>query len=63
MLQYMIVRHYRSFHLFSGVPPELLQPEERATFGSDQEVPALVHLQGEGHAELLWPQHHRQSGL
>ena len=44
----------------TGIPSALLQPEKRAFWAQEKEL-ALVYLQGEGHAGVLWAEHDRHA--
>lgn len=49
-------------NLLLGIPSTILQPARRA-YGAHKEELAHLHLQGEGHADILWAQRNGCSGL
>lgn len=51
-----------NLHPLAGIPPAVLQPAER-TYGPNEAQLALLHLQGERHAGVLWAQRHGGAGL
>lgn len=49
-------------NLPTGIPPAVLQPATRACGANEAEL-ALLHLQGERHADVLWAQCNGGAGL